>query len=125
GALLGALTDSTVKHVPTVANIYVIIFSLLILISVPLAFRPEISMLFLMEFVSWMVVFFLITRIVNTKERFYVFLLIYLLAAGKIAFGTARSWAWRGFSFTDWGLMGPTGYFQNSGELAILMLMLF
>jgi putative inorganic carbon (HCO3(-)) transporter len=125
GALLGALTDSSVKHVPTAANIYVALFLLLILISIPLAFRPEISMLFLMEFVSWVVVFFLITRIVNTKERFYIFLLIYLLAAGKIAIGTAKSWAGRGFSFADWGLMGPVGYFQNSGELAILMLMLF
>src|SRR5690606_21965812 len=48
-----------------------------------------------------------------------------LLAAGKIALGTAKSWAGRGFSFADWGLMGPIGYFQNSGELAILMLMLF
>lgn len=125
GALLGAFTDSTVKHVSTAANIYVSLFLISILISIPLAFRPEISMLFLMEFVSWIVVFFLITRIINTKERFYIFFLIYLLAAGKIAIGTAKSWAGRGFSFADWGLMGPIGYFQNSGELAILMLMLF
>jgi len=35
----------------------------------------------------------------------------------------ARIWAGRGFSFTRWGLQGPPGFFENSGELAIQMLM--
>jgi O-antigen ligase len=78
-----------------------------------------------MDFYSWVIIYFLITKIINSKERFYIFLLIFVLAAGKIAFGTSKSWVFRGFSFTTWGLMGPKGYFQNSGELAILMLMLF
>jgi putative inorganic carbon (HCO3(-)) transporter len=125
GALLGALTDATVKHVNSAANLYVILFFILIVMSIAFAFRPDFSMLYIFDFASWVVVFFLITRIVNTKERFYIFLTIYLFAAGKIAFGTAKTWAGRGFSFAEWGLMGPVGYFQNSGELAILMLMLF
>ena len=33
-----------------------------------------------------------------------------------------RSWASRGFSFTTWGLVGAGGWFQNSGEFAIQML---
>ncbi|WP_434532963.1 O-antigen ligase family protein [Alteromonas arenosi] len=76
-------------------------------------------------FIQWIVVFYLATGIVNTKERLYVFFLVMFMCSLKVAFGTARVWAFRGFSFTTWGLMGPPGYFQNSGELAILMLILF
>jgi len=52
-------------------------------------------------------------------------LIIFLLCAAKISIGTSKNWALRGFSFTNWGLTGPKGYFQNSGELSILMLTLF
>ena len=34
----------------------------------------------------------------------------------------SSSWAKRGFSFTEWGLIGAAGWFQNSGEFAIQML---
>lgn len=125
GALAGALTDPSVKWVSSAANIYITLFLITIIISVATATYPSFAYDNFMSFFSWFVIYFLIINIVNTPERFYLFLLIYILAAGKIAFGTSKSWAFRGFSFTSWGLMGPKGYFQNSGELAILMLMLF
>lgn len=125
GSLIGMFTDPTVKHVKSAANIYIVVFSILIIISVFTAYNTEIAKNKFMDFFSWVIIYFLIIKIVNTKERFYIFLLIFLVAAGKIALGTARAWVFRGFSFTSWGLMGPVGFFQNSGELAILMVMLF
>lgn len=125
GSLIGVFVDPTVKHVPSAANVYIVLFSLLITISVFTAYNTGIAKSKFMDFFGWVIIYFLITRIVNTKERFYIFLLIFLFAAGKIAIGTAKSWAFRGFGFTSWGLMGPKGFFQNSGELAILMVMLF
>lgn len=125
GSLVGAFVDPSVKHVHSMANVYVTFFSLIIIISVFTAFYPEASKKYFMFFFGWIVIYFLITRIVNTRERFYIFLLIYIFAAGKIALGTTRVWAFRGFSFTSWGLTGPKGFFQNSGELSILMIMLF
>ncbi len=125
GALVGVFTDPSIKKVSSSANVLLIIFSILIAISIFTATYPEHSKKYYMDFYSWVIIYFLIINIVNTKERFYIFLIIFLVAAGKIAFGTSKSWASRGFSFTSWGLMGPKGYFQNSGELAILMLMLF
>jgi putative inorganic carbon (HCO3(-)) transporter len=125
GALVGAFADNSNKRVWSVAHLILIFFSITIAISIFTANYPEVSKIYYMDFYSWVIIYFLITKIVNTKERFYIFLLIFVLAAGKIAFGTSKSWALRGFSFTSWGLMGPKGYFQNSGELAILMLMLF
>lgn len=125
GALAGAMMDPTVKWVSSFANKLIISFFIAIIISTFAALYPDISKKHFMDFFGWFVIYFLIINIVNTKERFYIFLIIFMLAAGKIAFGTSKSWAMRGFSFTSWGLMGPKGYFQNSGELAILMLMLF
>lgn len=125
GSLVGVFVDPTVKHVRSPANVYVVIFSILIIISIFTAYNTEIAKNKFMDFFSWVIIYFLIIKIVNTKERFYIFLLIFLVAAGKIAIGTARAWVFRGFSFTSWGLMGPAGFFQNSGELAILMVMLF
>ena len=124
-ALAGAVLDPTVKWVSSVTNIFIILFLFMILVSIAFARYPEVSKLYIMDFFGWFVIYFLIINIVNTKERFYVFLLIFIFAAGKIALGTSRSWVSRGFSYKSWGLMGPTGYFQNSGELAILMVMLF
>lgn len=125
GAVAGIFSDQSVKKVSSTANIYVVLFTLTIIISVMTATYPEIAKKYILDFISWVIVYFLIVNIVNTKERFYIFLMIYIFAAGKIALGTSKSWVFRGFSFTSWGLMGPKGYFQNSGELAILMLMLF
>jgi putative inorganic carbon (HCO3(-)) transporter len=125
GALIGALADPTANHVKSIANVYIVLFSIVILVSVATAYRTDLSKMYFMDFFSWVIVYFLIIRIVNTKERFYIFLLIFLFAAGKIAFGTSKSWASRGFSFDGWGLSGPRGFFENSGELSILMVMLF
>src|SRR5690606_37783463 len=57
--------------------------------------------------------------------RFFIFILLFLLDSYKLSFHGAKTWVLRGFSFTDWGITGPPGFFQNSGELAIEMLMLF
>lgn len=125
GALGGAIMDPTVKWTSSPANKWITLFLIWILISIQTATYPEISKKHFMDFFGWFVIYFLVINIINTKERFYIFLCIYILAAGKIAVGTSKSWIMRGFSFTGWGLQGPRGFFQNSGELTILMLMLF
>lgn len=124
-AFLGALIDPSVKWVSSPLNKWIIGFGIVIFISIQLAVFPELSKEHYIDFYSWAVIYFLIINIVNSRERFYIFLMILLFCSAKIAIGTALTWAARGFSFTGWGLMGPRGYFQNSGELAILMLTLF
>lgn len=124
-ALIGYILDPTKKWTKSTANTLIILFFITIIISIITATYPEISKEYFINFFGWFVIYFLTINIVNTPKRFYIFLTIYLLAAGKIAFGTSKAWAFRGFSFASWGLSGPSGYFQNSGELAILMVMLF
>jgi len=125
GALLGAFFDGSVKWVSSRANILLILFSIAIFLSIIFAIYPEISRERYFNYYSWVIIYFLIITIVNTRERFYVFQLIFILSSLKIALGTSVNWAKRGFSFTDWGLQGPPGFFCNSGELTILMLTLF
>jgi len=125
GSMAGAFMDPSVKWVSSAANKLIILFFITILISIFFAMYPAISKKHFMDFFGWFLIYFLIINIVNTKERFYIFLTIYILAAAKIAIGTTKAWVARGFAFRGWGLMGPEGYFQNSGELAILMLMIF
>ena len=124
-SLVGAVLDPSVRWVKHPVNLMMHAFALWILLSSIYAFDPEISKKHYIDFYSWYVIYFLIITIVNTRERFYVFIMVILISMAKIAIGTAKQWILRGFSFTGWGLMGPAGYFQNSGELAILMLMLF
>lgn len=125
GSIVGVFIDPSVKRVRTSANVHICLFSICIILSVITAEYTDIARQNFIFFFSWVIIYFLIINIVNTRERFYIFVMIYVVAAAKIAIGTAKTWAFRGFSFTSWGLMGPSGYFQNSGELAVLMLMLF
>ena len=124
-AMAGAVLDPTVRWVSSPMNWLMNIFAILIFLSSIYAVYPEVSKEHYIDFYSWFVVYYLIINIINTRERFYIFMLIILISSAKIAIGTAKAWVLRGFSFTKWGLMGPPGYFQNSGELAILMLMTF
>ncbi len=121
-SLVGALADRKIKWVADAANKWMFLYLLLVVFSCFNAFYPEVSWRHFADFYGWFVVYFLIINIVNTRKRFFIFLLIFLVCAFKISLGCAKNWAMRGFAFADWGLMGPPGFFQNSGELSILML---
>jgi hypothetical protein len=123
GALLGAVLDKTVKWVSSFANILLILFFVVILLSSVSAHWPQVSYNNLDKIYNWILIYFLVICIVNTRQRFLIFLLVFLLASFKISSSLALTWAQRGFSFTGWGLMGPPGFFENSGELAIQMAM--
>jgi O-antigen ligase len=51
-----------------------------------------------------------------------VFLLFYFLFNFKMSQHGTVTWASRGFSFAGWGLVGSPGWFRNSGEFAIQMI---
>lgn len=123
GALAGLLADRKRKWVRDPANLWMTLFLATIFLSSALAEFPAVSWLHWFDFLGWYVIYFLIINIVTSERRFILFVLIFLLASYKLAFFGARTWAMRGFAFTSWGLMGPPGFFQNSGELSIQMLM--
>jgi putative inorganic carbon (hco3(-)) transporter len=125
--LMGAaglwLIDRREKWVGDPVNKWLTLFLLVLIASCANAYYPEKSWPHLRDFYIWLIVYFCIINVVNTPKRYFIFLLIFLLASFKISLFSAKTWALRGFAYTSWGLQGPPGFFQNSGELAIQMLM--
>ena len=95
----------------------------IVLLSSNFAYWPEISHDKFMDYFNWVVVYFVLTQTVTTRKRFYILLLIFFIASFKLSWYGARTFALSGFAFSDWGLRGPQGYFENPGEYAIQMLM--
>jgi O-antigen ligase len=100
-----------------------VLFLIVILVSSAVATYPTISWSHWFNLVGWFVIYFLIINIITTSERYFIFLALFLLANFKLSFFGARTWAWRGFSFTSWGLVGPPGFFGNSSDFSSEMLM--
>lgn len=124
-SLAGLFFDKERRWVSDPANKWMITFLVVLVFASYNAFRPQIAFERLEFFYTWLIIYFLIINIVNTKERFYIFFLLYCLASFKLSMHGAQVWTLRGFGFTSWGITGPPGFFQNSGELSIQMLCFF
>ncbi|BHH86293.1 O-antigen ligase family protein [Desulforhopalus sp. 52FAK] len=122
-AFIGWFIDAERQFVWTKFTTGVFAYLLLIILSSYNAYWPEISHEKFMDFFNWVVVFFVLSQTVTTRKRFYILLLIFMLASFKLSLFGAKVFAMRGFAFTRWGIAGPEGYFQNPGEYAIQMLM--
>jgi len=120
-AFVGWLLDPKRQFVWTKITTGIFAFLTLIILSSIYAFWPEVSWAGFMNYFNWVVVFFVLTQIVTTRQRFFILLLIFLVASFKLSFYGAKTWTMRGFAFADWGLAGPEGFFENAGELAIQM----
>ncbi|MDP9201098.1 MAG: O-antigen ligase family protein [Gemmatimonadota bacterium] len=103
------------------------IFTLVVLASSVTAFEPSISFSYdnLSLYFGWVLIYLMIANSADTEERFFLFLLCFLLYSFKMAqFGT-RSWAGYGFGFNAYGAAGAPGFFKNSGEFGIQMCVFF
>lgn len=120
--IIGAFSDPTVKWVRSGSNILIVLLTIVILLSSVFAFRPNTSFEHYTFFLNWLLLYFLVLTIVNTEIRFFLFLCVFLLVNLKMSQHGFISWMQRGFSFTSWGLTGSPGWFRNSGEFALEML---
>lgn len=98
------------------------LFCLIVFLSGVFSYFPEVSWEYKTTMLGWFFVYFLTISIINTEQRLILFILVYLLFSFKMAQHGATAWISRGFSFTQWGLIGAPGWFRNSGEYAIQML---
>lgn len=104
-----------------VADVLVAIFTAIILASSFFAYHPDSAFGQLELWLSWVVVYVLITNIVTTEERVLLFTLGFLLWNLKMSQHAMRSWAAIGFGYRSWGATGAPGWFRNSGEFGIEM----
>lgn len=121
-ALAGRVTEKNARWVSDPANVLMVLFNGVIILSCFTAQYPEVSWATVFGCYYWFFIYFLITNIVTNESRLLIFIGFFLLASFKLSFSLALTWAKRGFAFTTWGLQGPAGFMQNSGELSIQML---
>ena len=122
-ALLALPLDPCKRWVRDPTNFWITAFWIVLLVSSAFAIYPSISWSYWYDFFNWYVIYFVIINIVTTQERFFVFLALFLFANFKLSLFGARTWVTRGFGFVKWGIEGPPGFFQNSADLSIEMLM--
>lgn len=97
------------------------LFAGCVLVSMFYAFYPPIAFDAWKRFFPWVLVIILITRVVTTRQRLFLFIAVYFLSNLKMAQHGFISWAIRGFGFSGWGVTGSPGWFQNSGEFSMEM----
>jgi putative inorganic carbon (HCO3(-)) transporter len=121
GLSLVAALQNLSNRTRDATNAWMVLFMLTILLSSASGYWPDYSYTELENSYKWVIIYFLIINLVRTETQLFIFILIFLIASFKISASLAIRWAGRGFAFTDWGLKGPPGFFENSGELAIQM----
>lgn len=121
GALAAFFLEGRTFDLSTVAAPLLMAFTVIVLVSWPLAYSPSRAYDRLHIYVNWILVYVLITGIVRTKKQYIVFALLFLLCSFKMSQHGARSWMGAGFGFRSWGATGAPGWFHNSGEFGIQM----
>lgn len=94
-------------------------FGGVVLASMAMAFDPGHAISGWKPIANWFIAYYLITNLVDTENRFFVFMLAFLLYSFKMSQFATRSWMAAGFTFRRWGVVGAPGWFRNSGELAV------
>lgn len=99
------------------------LFATLAWLSAMNSLYPEISSKNITTpFIFALEVLFLSNCVKNIKQL-QLLLIVFFLCILKMSFFGARVWITRGFGFAAWGIQGPSGFFQNSGEFSLLMAM--
>lgn len=99
----------------------VLVYTAVIAASTVTAYQPSVAIEGYELWISWVLVFLIVSNIVNTEQRFLVFMFMFLLWNMKMAQHGVRSWGSIGFHFRSWGATGGPGWFENSGEFGIEM----
>lgn len=104
----------------TAADTMLAVFTAVVLLSAMTAYSPAHSWANMRLYISWVIIYVLITLIVNTEKRFFVFMGSYILWCLKMSQHGARSFV---TGFGSYGTSCTPGWFQNSGECGIQMTM--
>jgi len=100
-----------------------LLFTAVIVASSVMAYEPGTAFAQWRLWFTWVLIYFLIINVVDTEQRYVFFLILWLVFIYYMAQGGAKQFAFRGFRFTDWGIIGAPGWFQNSGEFGVAMCM--
>jgi len=120
--VVSLITEGKKRSRPkNILNSLMVLYLLVVLLSSVFSYDSARSFDKIRTFTDWFLIYYLIIYAVDDEPKFFIFLFSFLLYSFKMSQHGARVWALRGFGFTEWGLSGPSGWFQNSGELGIQM----
>lgn len=119
GALLTSFASGEKSRPRSALTPLLVIYGCIVLLSSLFAYAPDNAFAHLGDYFNWLVIYFAIVRTVNTRARFFIFVLLYILCNLKMTQHGFLSWAGRGFAFDIDGVGGAPGWFQNSGEFGI------
>jgi O-antigen ligase len=124
-AALAVLATRRTVRPKSPANGFLLLFSLVVVLSSITAYRPEWSYSQYDGYFLWIVAYWLIVSTVTTERRMLLMLLAFVLYNVKMTQFSTRAWISIGFGFRAWGTGGGPGWFQNSGEFGIEMCVFF
>lgn len=106
-------------------HLLLVLFTIAIYLSCVTSTFPEISFKSLNVPISWIFTVLVLSNSIRTIQHFKLILILFCLIIFKMSLFGAKTWALRGFAFTSWGIAGPSGWFENSGELALILVIFF
>lgn len=124
-AVGAALLTETGKRRWNMIDTGIVIYTVVVFLSLLGAFNPAKGWEDINLYLSWVLVYFVLSTTVNTSTRLLLMLVGWFLWNLKMSLHGFRSWASIGFGFRDWGVTGAPGWFQNSGEFGIQMCVVF
>ena len=124
-ATIFAVLEGRIFRVKNYSNALINIFFVIIIVSSLFALSPATSFSKIKFFIILFLVYYLITNIVDSEERLFIFVLLLLLLNLKLSQFVFRGWLGRGFEYEASGAAAGMGWLENSGELAIQMCIVF
>lgn len=125
GALSACLLEGKSSFSRKVGWVLVLGFTLAILLSIATAVYPQVGLASVDLWFSWLIVIYIVSSSSENEEQLILLIGTFILWNFKMSLGGFVRWASIGFQFRDWGLEGPSGWFQNSGEFGIEMAVFF
>jgi len=123
--LITYLTSKKKIKIDNTSTKWMTVFAAVIVLSSFIGLSFSNSVQYWSDFISWILVYYLITHIVNTEKRFLLFIFLFLLCSFKMAQFSTLGWLTAGRGYSSWGFGGGPGWFHNSGEFGIQMCLYF
>lgn len=124
GSAIGSFSSKEAVPLSSSLGKYFWGLMLAVLLSATFAEFPGVAFADINTVLNWLIVYYLFIRIVTTKFRFFIAILLIMLASYKMSQHAAISWAHRGFTFDRYGIVGGLGFFGNAADLGVQMLII-
>jgi len=121
GCAAAAVAEGKLGKAFDAADHWLLLFAAVLIASCFTAYVPAEAFSELTIFLTWLLIYLLITRVVDSEAKFFFFYFLFLLFSLKMSQHATRSWFGHGLQFRSWGATGAPGWFRNSGEMAIQM----